>query len=370
MEQTNETIQNSQFLRAMLDSLSDMIRVVTREGRIAFTNRSYDKKMAFGTDTVGSFCYELYGQDRNCSPCITREVMDSGRTRQVTRHVNDRVYSMMAAPLRDEEGNTVAVLEIFRDITLDVNIRDKLCLTTTKLNRDLHLAQEVQMSMVKRVAPDVEGYNLAASYMPCETVGGDMCDMIVSGDKLIMYIADASGHGVTPSMLGVFFARALHAAVAMGVIDPSGLLDYIQHEFQQLNVDDSLYITAFVLTLDMPTGRFSYSNAGLSVVPMQFHAATGEVSELFMGSPPVSRWFTDPTFGLSDGELAGGDRLFIYSDGIAEVQVNESALSLMQDKFSAPDYTQNDFIRFVLSDLRGGQGDDLTMLICERQPTA
>lgn len=368
MEQSIAQLRNSQYLRAMLDSLSDMIRVVTREGKIAFTNKSYDKRMAYGTDSVGTFCYELYGQNHTCEPCITQEVMRSGRARQVTRHLNGRVYSMMAAPLPDENGKISAVMEIFRDITLDVNIRDRLCAITTKMSSDLHLAQEVQESLVRRATPDIEGYSLYAHYLPCEMVGGDMCDVIVADEKMVLYVADASGHGVTPSMLGVFFARSVHGSVGMGITDPAQILAHIQQEFQELNVDSSLYITAFVLVIDIPTGHYSYSNGGLSVVPVHYHAAGGEVSELFMSSPPVSRWFVDPQFGLEDGQLAPGDRIFIYSDGIGDVQVDQDALDRMYAAFAAPDYKADDFALFVIKSIRSKQNDDLTMLICERQP--
>lgn len=368
MQQTIQQIQNSQYLSTMLDSLTDMIRVVTREGRISYANKPYIKKLAYGKNVVNTCCYELYGRKQICDPCIIREVMETGRARQVTRHVNGRTYALKAAPLVDEQGNVTAVMEIFRDITLDANIRDRLCQITSKMSSDMLLAQQVQESLVKRALPSVEGYSVHTHYLPCEMVGGDMCDVIVMGDKLVMYVADVSGHGVPTSMLGVFFARGVHGSVGMGISDPSQILGYIQHEFQELNLEDSLYITAFVLVLDVPTGSYSYSNGGLSVVPVHYHVDTGEVSELFMSSPPISHWFKDPTFGLAHGTMAPGDRIFIYSDGIGEVQVDDDALKELHAAFASPQYTADSFALHVLKDIRTKQNDDLTMLICERQP--
>lgn len=364
-----EELHSRPYLSAMLDTLSDMVRVVTREGKIAYANRAYTRNLAYGCDVTGHYCYEMYGYKEACRPCITRDVMSSGKMRQVTRELNGRKYSVTASPLKDPEtGKTVAVMETFRDITLDLNIRNNLVSQTSKLQQDLQLARKVQQALIKGVLPRIDGYELYASYKPCEAVGGDMYDVFVTGDKLVMYVADACGHGVTPSMLGVFFSRAVHAANIMGITDPPEILAYVQSEFEGLKVDPSLYITGFVLVIDIPTGHYRYSNAGLSVAPVQCHE--GKVEELIMSSPPVSLWFEDPEFGVSEGDLFPGDRILIYTDGLGDVQVNPDGLKELYDQFSQQNFSSDSFVRYVLTYMHTRPTDDLTVLICARTHAA
>ena len=75
-----------------------------------------------------------------------------------------------------------------------------------KMQKDLQLARKLQEALVKGALPKVGGdYELTAGFFPCEAVGGDIYDCTVYDDKLVMYVADVSGHGVMPAMLAVFF---------------------------------------------------------------------------------------------------------------------------------------------------------------------
>ena len=65
---------------------------------------------------------------------------------------------------------------------------------------------------MKGALPKVDEYELTAGFFPCEAVGGDIYDCTVYDDKLVIYVADVSGHGVMPAMLAVFFSRVVRAA--------------------------------------------------------------------------------------------------------------------------------------------------------------
>lgn len=361
-------VNDVQYLKTMLDSLRDMIRIVTREGKIAYTNYAYDHRLGCGIKTEGHPYYEVYGTETESKQdqVLMQEVLD-GRTRQTTRTMGGRMYSVSASAINNPAtGSPVAVMEVFRDITLDVNIRNNLVTQAGKLQRDLNLAKQVQESLVRGALPAIEGYELFAHYLPCETVGGDMYDVFVCGDKLVMYIADAAGHGIMPAMLGVFFSRAAHAANTLGITDPSQILGHVLQEYGELKIEDTFYITGFVLVVDMPTGDFSYSNAGLSVVPIHYEAATGNVKELYMEAPPISHWFSDAKFPVKNGHMDPGDRILLYTDGLADVQTDDVALGKLYDMFGEDSFTCDGFVRGVRRELHTRQSDDLTMLMLVR----
>lgn len=370
-EAESDAMRPDVFFRPVMNALNDMIRIVTREGKVAFTNEAFDRKLAHGVDTRGRYCYELFsgeeGSGKACDPCASGLVMASGKPRQMTRKLNDRQYAVTVSPLTHPgTGEIVGTLEVFKETTLVNKIYDNLVKQNSQLKNNVYLARGVQQALVKGVLPKVPGYRLFAHFYPCEAVGGDMYDCITTDDKVVMYVSDTAGHGVMPAMLGVFFSRAVRSACTMGITDPGEILAYVQKEFQELDAEDATYITGFVLVLDPGTGDFTYSNAGLSVAPAFFH--DGGVSELYLESPPVSKWFPNPNFKVASAHMDPGDRIAIYSDGITTVQSDTDALSRLHEMFQRDEFMPQEFVRDVLNELMGRHQDDVTMFICEREP--
>lgn len=361
----NADVLNISNLRPIIDALTDMVRIVSREGRILYTNKAYDRKLAYGQPSTGQLCYALFGCAGSCEDCVTFE---SGTPRGMLRDIGERKYSVNVTPLLNENGEMTAIMEVFRDISLDTAVRANLTNQNTKMQHDLQLAGKLQAAFTKLVMPEVPGYVLSVQYQPCERVSGDMFDCIRHGDKLVMYVADVSGHGVGASMLSIFFARTVDAACKLGLETPREILNYVQQEFTGLQVADDLYITGFVLVLDIPSGDLIFSNAGLSVAPIIAHE--GSARELFMGAMPISLWVTDRRYAQKDEHLEPGDRLLLYSDGIPEVQTDEGAQRRFYELFSQNPFTAGEFFYKVRRDFRrdpsSGAQDDLTMLVLER----
>lgn len=359
----DQNLLEEKYLLSMIDDMSDMVRVITKEGRVAYTNKSFDKKFGGGIKSVGERCYEVFGQDQRCDNCLAQEGFLRDAPQQVIRRYNKRIYSVMLSPLKDEEGKTLAMVEVFRDTTLEYNIKQNLLMQNAKMQKDLNLAHNLQQSLVKKVLPKIKGYKLNAAFYPCEAVSGDIYDCMVYDDKLVMYIADVSGHGVMPSMLSVFFSRTVRTACSLGMMKPNEIFKYTQKEFLSLNLADSIYITGFIVVLDTRTGEFYYSNAGLSVEPLIYD---GTIHEISMGAPPISRWFKKPEFVNAKSRLEPGNRLLIYSDGINGIQGETGAKERLCELFGQQPFNSDKFISTVKSELYASPEDDLTILICER----
>lgn len=351
------------YLRSVIDAMSDMVRVVTNEGRIALTNKAFDKKFADGQSTVGQRCYEVFHCPGRCDNCLAQEALEKDVPQQILRRLGKRVYSVTVSPLKDENGKSVATVEVFRDTTLEHNIKQNLLMQNAKMQKDLNLAHNLQQSLVKNVLPRIPGFRLSAGYFPCEAVSGDMYDVMQEGDKLILYIADVSGHGVMPSMLSVFFSRTVRTACSLGLMRPSEILQYTQKEFISLNLADSIYITGFIVVVDTRTGEFTYSNAGLSVEPLLY---SGRTRELSMGAPPICRWFEAPEYRDASAILEPGGRLLLYSDGINGIQSDAEVKRKLCGFFEEEPFECDLFISQVKEELYQDPADDLTMLICER----
>lgn len=353
--------------KLLLNHVSEMVRIVTEEGKVAYTNEAFKRKIADNVETVGQHCYEVFGKDEECTLCPVRETFELGTARQITRIHNGKRYLVNISPIINESGETVAVMEVFRDRTLDFNIKQEQDSKIAKMEYDLHLARQMQKALVKNALPTAAGYSFYSSFFPSDKVGGDMFDCLNFGNKMVMYVADVSGHGVMPAMLGVFFSRAVKTACSLGMLVPSEILNFVQKEYETLELDDSIYITAFLVVLNTFDGSFLYSNAGLSVVPIVFDGKN--IKELQMSSLPVSTWFAHPGFEDAEGTLAPGARLLIYSDGVSNIHRDKNVVHKLYEMFSEEPFSAEDFAAELSSNLHTKQEDDFTMLICSRDKT-
>lgn len=355
------SLAETKYLTSFIDAMGDLVRVVTGEGRVLLTNLAF--KQVLG-DKPEEICFSAMGLEKRCANCLTKNVLKSGRVQKQTRKINDRIYSVTASPLMDGDGRPVAVIEAFRDITIDFQLKQELLRSNTKMQNDLELARRLQFSLVRHDFKDIKGARITAGYFPCEAVGGDIYDCFETGGKLVLYVSDVSGHGVMPAMLAVFTARTLRQICDSGELTPDGILGRLQAQFDELDIDESIYITAFIAVLDIAAGEFLYANAGLSVAPLLYNG--GILKELFMPSQPVCRWFQKSEFLSGKEQLQPGGRLLLFTDGIFGSSDSMISVDKLSKKFTGPEFNGETFIREVRGSLQKQLKDDLTLLVCER----
>ncbi len=355
------SVYNTEYISSIINAMSDMVRVISKDGTVLMTNRAFVGR--FG-DPQGKECYEPFDQKTRCENCLSRDVMRSGDPQRLTRKVKGRVYSVTVSPLKDEGGETIAAVEVFRDITLDYNIKQNLLMQNAKMQKDLQLARKLQEALVKGALPKVKDYELTAGFFPCEAVGGDIYDCTVYDDKLVMYVADVSGHGVMPAMLAVFFSRVVRAACLTGHFLPSEILAYAEKEYLELNLSDSIYITAFMTVIDLKTNQAAYSNAGFSVMPVIYHG--GEFRELYMPSHPLCDWFGSEAYKDGFFEFKEGMRMLIYTDGVDNIHSDPLVKERLFELLKKEGFSSELFISEVREELHSNPEDDLTMLLCQK----
>lgn len=355
---------NTEYITSIINAMSDMVRVISKDGRVLMTNRAFDERFE---NEQGMECYQAFQQEKRCERCLSREVITTGLPQRLTRKYSGRVYSVTVSPIFGGVGTPIAAVEVFRDITLDYNIKQNLLMQNAKMQKDLQLARKLQESLVKGALPKIGNgdYELTAGFFPCEAVGGDIYDCTVYDDKLVMYVADVSGHGVMPAMLSVFFSRVVRAACLTGHFLPSEILNYAEREYLDLGLSDSIYITAFVTVLDLKTNRVAYSNAGFSVMPVLYHA--GNYEELYMPSHPLCDWFSEKPYEDVFFEFKPGMRMLIYTDGVDDIHSDPKVKERLFELLGSKEFSGRKFIDEVREELHGNPEDDLTMLLCVKK---
>jgi serine phosphatase RsbU (regulator of sigma subunit) len=81
-----------------------------------------------------------------------------------------------------------------------------------RLEHDLAVARSIQQSLLPRAMPQIEGFEIAGWNQPADQTGGDYYDwQLLADGKVVVTLADVTGHGIGPALLAAVcraYARA------------------------------------------------------------------------------------------------------------------------------------------------------------------
>jgi len=190
------------------------------------------------------------------------------------------------------------------------------------IDADLRAAAAIQRSLVPSSAPPVDGLRLAWRFIPCDRVGGDLFHFVPLPDgQLAVYVLDVAGHGVPAAMITVSLSQFLspqahHLADAAGAaFAPSVVLGRLDHHYPIERFDK--YFTIAYALIDPLRGRLRYSLAG-HPQPIVVRA-DGTIELLEAGGTIIGLGAPVP-FDEGEVGLRPGDRVFLFTDGIAECE--------------------------------------------------
>lgn len=202
--------------------------------------------------------------------------------------------------------------------------------------QELNRAREIQQALLPKEIPHVEGFEIAATWEPARIVGGDYFDVIRLGEKKLgICIADVVGKSV-PAALMMANVQATVRAFASESASPSWLCSRV-NSVLCANIAAEKFVTLFYGVLDAEKKSFRYTSAGHPRPILT--SATGSVRQLENGGA-VLGVFPDWKYEDSSVQLAFGDRLLLFTDGITEAakpdgeQVSEEGLIRLMKRFA------------------------------------
>ncbi len=180
---------------------------------------------------------------------------------------------------------------------------------------ELKIAREIQQGLQPSSMPQSGWFRAAGSSTPSTQVGGDYFDVHqISPDSWSAVVADVSGKGVSSALL----ASLLQGTFLMASGDPTHIEPRMArlNEFLLERTKGEKYATVFYCILEA-SGRLSYANAG-HCAPFLL-SPDGRIRTLHTTSMPVGM-LEDAPFEMVQTQLAAGDKLVIYSDGLTEAE--------------------------------------------------
>jgi serine phosphatase RsbU (regulator of sigma subunit) len=185
------------------------------------------------------------------------------------------------------------------------------------LEEDMRRAAQIQRGLLPSVAPRLSGWGVAGSNKPCHTVGGDYFDFVHEAGWLHLALGDVSGKGTGAALLMAVLRAAVRAHWTE--FGPGEAMARINRTVCQ-NITEGKYVTFFMARLEPQTGVLTYVNAGHN--PPLLVRANGERRELEEGGMVLGLFESVP-YGEGSVEMAAGDALVVFSDGVTETWNNE-----------------------------------------------
>lgn len=300
---------------------------------------------------------------------------------------NSGIRSVVAAPLADAAGTLGLIILSSRagvrqftdqDLDLLVSLASAAALRVRNvelaeeaaarrvLEHELALAHDMQMSMLPRQMPDRPEIAMAASLKPARSVGGDLYDFLIDGDRLWFIVADVAGKGVGAALymavVKALFRAVAHGGAALGVV-----VDRINRELCRDN-DSLMFITALIGTLSLRTGDVEMVDAGHN--PAVILDGAGRLRAVDLPKGVAFGVVEDYSFTAGRFSLAPGSTLVLYTDGATDARNTKGTLfgdSRLAAAFTAGGPTPARLVASVVEAIDAfAQGappeDDLTLL--------
>ena len=193
-----------------------------------------------------------------------------------------------------------------------------------RIESELRIARDIQMSMVPHQFPLREGLDLHALMTTAKEVGGDLYGYLLEGDKLYFCLGDVSGKGV-PASLFMAQATRLFRTMAAQHMMPAEIATHMNMALTENN-EQGMFVTMFIGLLDLNSGKLSFCNAGhnppvLTDAPVEKGDNGPHPAHFIEMKPnaPIGLW---PELEYEGEEIESimGHPLLVYSDGLTEAE--------------------------------------------------
>lgn len=235
--------------------------------------------------------------------------------------------------------------------------------------QEMEIARQVQSRLLPQQAPSLPTLECAGKCIQTRAVGGDYYDFLDFGSgKLGLVLADISGKGISGALLMANLQANLRSQYALALGDLPGLLRSVNHLFYK-NTETNNYATTFFAIYDDASRMLRYVNCGHN--PPLLLRKNGDVDRL-EATATVLGLFEDWECCVAERQLAAGDVLVIYTDGVSEAAASDEAEEFGDERLIAAAKAHqakpaDEMLEAIIAEVRGfsqgNQADDMTLIV-------
>jgi serine phosphatase RsbU (regulator of sigma subunit) len=236
-----------------------------------------------------------------------------------------------------------------------------------RLDREIAIARDVQRRLFPQRVPELPHVQLAARCIQARSVGGDYYDFLDLGQGRVgLVLGDVSGKGVHAALRMANLQAHLRSQAGGAPQDPLRVLRQANRMlWESTHAGD--FATLFFGVFADPARRLTYINCGHN--PPVCMRRDGTI-EWLTATATVLGAFEEWECALGRTQLAAGDLLVAYSDGVTEARRGREHFGeerLIQALRSRPDAAPDAIVSEILDRVQafsaGDQSDDLTLLV-------
>jgi serine phosphatase RsbU (regulator of sigma subunit)/catechol 2,3-dioxygenase-like lactoylglutathione lyase family enzyme len=271
----------------------------------------------------------------------------------------------------DPDGNSFG-LAGFDELTLTVEnqrrVQEQRLEAERRAAQEIEIAKQVQARLFPQIRPQAKTLEYAGLCLQARQVGGDYFDFLDLGQqRLGLVIGDVSGKGIAAALLMANLQANLRSQCALALTHPELFLRSVNRLFFE-NTVDSAYASLFFAEYDDESRRLRYANCGhLSGIIMRGENACCRLPS----TGTLLGLFQDWECKFAEFELAPGDVLTLYTDGVTEALTDrgeefgeENLIQRLRHYRDQPCQTVVEAISDEVRSLTpGDQHDDITLIL-------
>lgn len=212
---------------------------------------------------------------------------------------------------------------------IDENIEDfnsearaKDLANKNRMEKELETAKTVQDALFPRPTYEDDFVKIKGHYRTSSECGGDWWYYSIVGDKVYLFIGDATGHGVPAALV----CSAAKASASLLVHFPNltldGLMSILNHAIYG-TTQGKILMTFCLACIDLRTSEITICNASHEaplVFPLKTNLKKSDISALnATPGPRLGEGLKNP-YTVEKWKIDLADRLFFYTDGIPELE--------------------------------------------------
>ena len=189
-----------------------------------------------------------------------------------------------------------------------------------KTEQEFLISRQIQKDLLPRDLPTTSFLQSIAYFEPARTLGGDFFDYHQVKKKDMFVIADVSGKGLGAALYAAFVKAILHVISHTGL--PLNKVLSNLHENLEEYGDQGFFCTLFLMSFDSQNKELAFASAGHNrMLLVQDHGV------LFLSAKglPVGI-LSGPEYSLESASLKAGDLIFLYTDGLTELESTSGEL--------------------------------------------
>jgi sigma-B regulation protein RsbU (phosphoserine phosphatase) len=182
------------------------------------------------------------------------------------------------------------------------------------IERDLENAKQIQISLLPREV-EISDLDIAWSYDPCESIGGDYIDVVPMKDgRTLLVIADVTGHGLPAALTTLSLHSIVHIVLRQDttlaqMVD--GLNDHLC-EF----LPGGRFVTMMFIALDTKTGKLECINCGHGATVLMRPDGSSRSLQLAVHMP---LGLMPAEYQIQTDRLESDELLCMMTDGMSEM---------------------------------------------------